>query len=80
MGLIDGLHNVPERFKRCCSSLAPPPTNNNNNIACDLMHQYKWTDGDFCSCSNKMSSNNCLKSAGHMHQVEVTKINVTQIL
>ena len=29
MGLIDGLHNVPERFKRCCSSLAPPPTNNN---------------------------------------------------
>ena len=31
MGLIDGLHNVPERFKRCCSSLAPPPTNNNNN-------------------------------------------------
>ena len=33
MGLIDGLHNVPERFKRCCSSLAPPPTNNNNNIA-----------------------------------------------
>ena len=32
MGLIDGLHNVPERFKRCCSSLAPPPTNNNNNI------------------------------------------------
>ena len=28
MGLIDGLHNVPERFKRCCSSLAPPPTNN----------------------------------------------------
>ena len=32
MGLIDGLHNVPERFKRCCSSLAPPPTNNNNNM------------------------------------------------
>ena len=31
MGLINGLHNVPERFKRCCSSLAPPPTNNNNN-------------------------------------------------
>ena len=31
MGLIDGLHNVPERFKRCCSSLAPPPTNNKNN-------------------------------------------------
>ena len=31
MGLIDGLHNVPERFKRCCSSVAPPPTNNNNN-------------------------------------------------
>ena len=28
MGLIDGLQNVPERFKRCCSSLAPPPTNN----------------------------------------------------
>ena len=32
MGPIDGLHNVPERFKRCCYSLAPPPTNNNNNI------------------------------------------------
>ena len=31
MGLIDGLHNVPERFKSCCSSLAPLPTNNNNN-------------------------------------------------
>ena len=30
MGLIDGLYNVPERFKRCCSSLAPLPTNNNN--------------------------------------------------
>ena len=30
MGLIDGLHNVPERFKPCCSSLAPLPTNNNN--------------------------------------------------
>ena len=42
MGLIDGLHNVPERFKRCCSSLAPPPTNNNNNIAweCQIKHYF----------------------------------------
>ena len=36
MGLIDGLHNVPERFKCCCSSLAPPPTNNNNVAAHDV--------------------------------------------
>ena len=39
MGLIDGLHNVPERFKRCCSSLAPPPTSN-NNIDYDITDHY----------------------------------------
>ena len=53
MGLIDGLHNVPERFKPCCSSLAPLPTNNNNNnivflqeihaySACETLWEKEW--------------------------------------
>ena len=59
MGLIDGLHNVPERFKRCCSSLAPSPTNNNNAYQCgeqNYAQQLLFCDVTWGQRSNERTS------------------------